>query len=126
MWGSIAMVTTSDPCTACPHLEACRRATTTRAPVRCELDHDPETRRAIPRGRPPKTWTHRDYAAHIRPGEAVTAADLAARAGGTMHNAGSWLSTQTKRGAMMRVGRVSPGPNNTAWALLYRLKEFTT
>ena len=129
MWGSIADATTSDPCTNCPHYHACKQAVHQAAPVQCETGPDSPPLASpthVLRGRArvgAKTWTRRDYAAHIRPGEAVTAVDLAARAGGTAHNAGNWLSTQTAAGVMTHAGKYHTGDTTLT---LYRFKESAT
>jgi len=63
----------------CPHYHACKQAVHQAAPVQCETGPDSPPLASpthVLRGRArvgAKTWTRRDYAAHIRPGEAVTA-----------------------------------------------------
>lgn len=134
MWGSTQADDILDPCTTCPNCPACVQAVHALAPVRCELpSHEPSgptpgegsgIQAAQPaRYRPPRGRKPRNYAAHIRPGETITAQELAARAGGAPKIAANWLAAMVARGRVTYAGRIIPGPGNTAWAALYRLNQ---
>jgi hypothetical protein len=132
MWGSPYTNATSDTCTTCPSLNACKRAVATLAPVACEhplspvpVDGTGEGQGWGPapfrpeRRRPSsKTWTRRDYAAYLTPGEIFTVAELAARAGANPHAAATWCAVQVHAGTLQHAGKARSAGRN--YAKLYR------
>ena len=120
MWGAAGYLNGSNPCNTCPQLTACKDAVHAGYPVTCEEDHTlkPKSDRT-PRGKVPQ----RHYFDHITPGEAFTAADLAARTGATMHAAGTWISAQLKNGLITCTGNLPAQPGEHHHLKLFQLKE---
>jgi hypothetical protein len=124
MWGSINTNTT-DSCKTCPNSKACKSSVQALNPVLCESPSPGNPGEGPGVGaqggglRPRKTWVHRDYPAHLTPGEVFTAADLAARVGASAHAAATWLAHQcATTGAIHHAGKTKTADRN--YAKLYR------
>ncbi len=119
-WGSVYTGSgNTRTCLSCRHSTVCRSACQKLQPVLCEFTDGylPVVPGAA--GTACRTYTSRNFAAHLSPGELFTSRQLIERTGSTPATASSWCAHMRFLGILEIVERI-PSPKGGRPSLLYR------
>jgi len=103
-WGSTSSISGgSDACRACRHIAACRSRVASLGPVLCEAGVEQPPLAITPRLR---TFTSRQFAAQLQPGELISTRQLAERTGANLNTTANWCNRMRQQGFLQTVERL--------------------